>query len=75
MSSVHRSGAKIRIVSVQDGLFRAECEALGLFAEGSTMAEAESALFRLIDERIEQVGKLGIPQAVESERDTRLEPE
>lgn len=75
MHSAHRSGAKIQILAVEEGLFRAHCAELGLEADGSTMAEAEGALLRLIDERVEQVGKFGAPPVIEAERDTRLEPD
>lgn len=58
-----------------DGVYVASCPELALSAEGATIAEAEAAVMRLIEERTDQLGDAGTPQAVETERDARLAEE
>lgn len=65
----------IEMLEREDGVVVASCPELGLSAEGATIAEAEAAVMRLIEERTDQLGAAGAPQAVETEMDARLADE
>ncbi len=58
---------------LENGVFRAICPEASLSADGASLAEAESSLNRLLEERTEQIGTILAPSAVESERDLRAE--
>lgn len=62
----------IETIQTEEGLYRATCPELGLIAIGSTVAEAEALVLRLINERTEQLGSP--PKVVHSEHDGRVEP-
>lgn len=70
-----RPTTHIEFMELPDGVHRATCPELSLSAEGCTLAEAEAALNRLIEERTAQIGAVLSPSAVDAERDTRIGPE
>lgn len=72
---VQYQNAHFEIRELRDGVFRAMCPELRLCADGSSMAEAEASLIRLLDERAEQKGAWSMPSAIQSEQDTRLTPD
>lgn len=67
-----KTTSHIEFFPLEGGLFEARCPELGLSAMGSTPAEAEAAILRLIDERTLQIGEVYSPSGLASAIDTRV---
>lgn len=61
--------ARIDVIPLPDGLFRARCGEMGLLAEASTPQEAEAILRRLMEERVELAGTAASPSVVAGDPD------